>query len=115
MEKAMTTRPKKPFIPVEKLDTLRHEIVALIGKETLSARDISAQVRIPEKDVYDHLEHIRTALHKSGARLLVTPAVCRKCGFEFRKRERLRKPGKCPVCQGEQIESPLFSVAQRHI
>ncbi len=106
----MATRPKKPFVPKEMHDTLRHEIVALLAGKTLSARDISEKVRIPEKEVLEHLEHIRTALHARGERLAVTPAVCRKCGFEFRKRERLNKPGRCPVCQGEQIEPPLFSV-----
>jgi predicted Zn-ribbon and HTH transcriptional regulator len=110
-------KPKQPFIPVEKHDTLRHEIMALLEVRNLSARDISAEVHISEKDVYDHLEHIRTALQKSGRLLLVTPPLCRKCGFEFRKRERLKKPGKCPVCSGEQIESPLFSIpsGERHI
>jgi len=106
----MTTKPKKPSIPVEKQDTLRHEILALITEEALSALDISAQVGIPEKDVYDHLEHIRTALHKRGGRFLVTHPLCRRCGFVFRKRERLKKPGKCPVCSGEQIDSPLFFI-----
>ena len=106
----MTTRPKKPFIPKEQHDTLRHEIVALLEEKTLSARDISGEVRIAEKEVLEHLEHIRTALHKSGGRLLITPAVCRKCGFQFKKRERLNKPGKCPVCQGEQIDPPLFAI-----
>ena len=47
----MTMKPKKPFIPVEKQETLRHEITALITEEILSARDISELVRIPEKDV----------------------------------------------------------------
>ena len=111
----MTTKPKKPFVPPERVDTLRHDIMALLEKETLSALDLSAHTGIPEKEVYDHLEHIRTALRKRGGRLLVTPPVCRKCGFEFRKRERLKKPGKCPMCDGEQIDPPLFSIEQRHI
>lgn len=106
----MTTRPKKPFIPLEKHDTLRHEIIALMGEHPVSARDISGEVRISEKDVLDHLEHIRAALHARGQHLDIAPAVCKKCGFEFKKRERLKKPGKCPVCQGEQIEPPLFSI-----
>ncbi len=105
-----TTRPKKPFIPKEQHDTLRHEIIALLAEKTLSARDISGEVRIAEKEVLEHLAHIRTALHARGERLVITPAVCRQCGFEFRKRERLNKPGRCPVCQGEQIEPPLFSI-----
>ncbi|HEY6871206.1 MAG TPA: transcriptional regulator [Geobacteraceae bacterium] len=106
----MATRPKKPFVPKEQHDTLRHEIVALLAENTLSARDISGEVRISEKEVQEHLEHIRAALHARGERLAITPAACRQCGFEFRKRERLNKPGRCPVCQGEQIEPPLFSI-----
>jgi len=106
----MKTKPKQPFIPKMQQETLRHEIALLLQKETLSARDISGEVRISEKEVLEHLEHIRTALHKSGGRLHITPAVCRRCGFAFRKRERLAKPGRCPVCQGEQIEPPLFSL-----
>ncbi len=109
----MTTKPKKPFIPAEKHDTLRHEITALLEEQPLSARDVSGEVHIAEKEVLEHLEHIRAALHKSSGHFQITPAVCKKCGFEFRKRERLNKPGRCPVCQGEQIEPPLFSVAQR--
>ena len=107
----MTTRPKKPFIPVSRSDTLRHQIVALIEVRPCSAREISEEVRISENEVQEHLEHIRTALHKS-ARFVMTSPVCRTCGFEFRKRERLTKPGKCPVCQGEHILPPLFSVAR---
>ena len=110
----MTTKPKKPFIPREQHDTLRHGIVELLEKETLSALEISEQAGIPEKDVYDHLEHIRMALHRRGGRLVVTPPLCRKCGFEYSKRERLTRPGKCPVCKGEQIAPPLFSVTPPH-
>jgi transcriptional regulator len=106
----MATKPKKPPIPAERDDTIRHGITALLSEGALSARDISAEVHIPEKEVYDHLEHIRTSHHAESRLLKVTPAVCLKCGFEFRKRERLRKPGKCPVCQGEHIEPPLFSL-----
>src|SRR6266567_2030814 len=62
----MTTRPKKPFIPKEQHDTLRHEIIALLAEKTLSARDISGEVRIAEKEVLEHLAHIRTALHARG-------------------------------------------------
>jgi transcriptional regulator len=106
----MTTKPKKPFVPAAKQETIRHQIVALIRENRLSAHELSASVHIPEKEVYDHLDHIRIALRPDGSRLLVTPSLCRKCGFEFRKRERLRKPGKCPVCSGEQIEAPLFFI-----
>jgi hypothetical protein len=41
----------------------------------------------------------------------VTPAECRKCGFVFQKREKLKKPGKCPICRSESIEEPLFGIS----
>ncbi len=103
-------KPKAPFIPPERHDTLRHEIITLLEGETLSAREISAEVGIPEKEVYGHLEHIQTG--RGELRLVVTPAACRKCGFVFTKRERLKKPGKCPVCRSELIREPLFSIGK---
>ncbi len=104
----MKNKPRPPTIPVEKQSTIRREIVELLRGEPLSAREISARVRIPEKEVLDHLEHIRTAAHDDGKKLRVVPAMCRKCGFEFHKRERLARPGRCPVCHGEQIREPRY-------
>lgn len=106
----MKNKPKKPFIPPGRQDTVRQEIISALEGQTLSARDISGEVGISEKDVYDHLEHIRRTLSKTGQRLAVTPAECKKCGFSFKKREKLKKPGKCPICRGESIEDPLFSL-----
>lgn len=106
----MKKRPKEPFIPEEKHDTVRREIVALLQCDELSAREISAEIGISEKEVPGHLEHIRMMLHGSGSGVRITPASCRKCGFVFKKRERFTRPGKCPVCRGEQIEEPRFSI-----
>jgi predicted Zn-ribbon and HTH transcriptional regulator len=99
---------KQPFIPAEHRETIRHAIVALLENNELTAREISQQLGIGEREVYTHLEHIQ--LHKGDLHLAVTPAVCRKCGFIFKKRDRLKKPGRCPVCRGEFIEPPLFSI-----
>ncbi len=101
-------KSKSPVIPREEKATIRQAIVALLEENTLSAREISARVRIPEKEVLYHLEHIRNATHDDERHLLLTPAVCRKCGFTFTKRGRLTKPGKCPVCRNEQIAEPLY-------
>jgi len=101
---------KKEPVPLERHETIRRGIISLIEGNPLSARDISGQVSISEKEVYLHLEHIRKTVNKSGKILSVTPPQCRDCGFVFKKRERLRKPGKCPVCKGSRIEEPLFSV-----
>jgi len=101
-------------VPIERHETIRHEILSILVDQTLSAKDISGEVHIPEKDVYDHLEHIERSTHKTGHHLTIIPAECLKCGFVFKKRERLKKPGRCPVCRGEQIQEPLFSVKTKH-
>ena len=103
----MKSRPKSPSIPADRHDTPRHEIIALLGAESLTAREISERVGIQEKEVLEHLEHIRIALHGGLAR---EPALCMVCGFSFRKRERLKGPGRCPVCRSEHIAEPRFSV-----
>lgn len=75
-----------------------------------TAKEISGEVRIPERDIYEHLEHIRKTMNKGEYRLVVVPARCERCGFVFRKRGRLKKPGKCPICRSESVTEPLFSV-----
>lgn len=102
-----------PRPPAEAHDTVRHLIMTELEQGPLSARDLSGRVGIPEKEVAGHLGHIRQSLHRTGRRLIVQPAECAKCGFVFDKRERLTRPSRCPVCKGESLHAPLFSLAGR--
>lgn len=106
----MKGRLRNPPVPEERSDTLRREIMAVLEGPPLSAKDISGQVRLSEKEVYGHLQHIQKTLNKKDCHLILTPAECIRCGFVFRKRERLKKPGRCPVCKGELIREPLFAI-----
>ncbi len=106
----MKKKTKKPFIPTERQETIRQKIISLLEGQSLYAKEISADVRASEKEVYGHLEHIQRTINKKEYNLIITPAECRKCGFVFRKRDRLKKPGKCPVCHNEFIQEPLFSI-----
>lgn len=96
--------------PVERYETVRHYIAALLEEGTYSAKELSQIIKIPERDVCDHLEHLQRTLHKSGRHLEVTSASCKHCGFVFKKRERLTKPGKCPTCRSVHIQTPLFHI-----
>jgi predicted Zn-ribbon and HTH transcriptional regulator len=98
------------FIPPESQETVRQKIVSAIIDRELSVREISVEVSASEKQVYEHLQHIQKTMHKRGNAFVVTPAECRKCGFIFSKRERLKRPGKCPVCRGETISGPWFLI-----
>ncbi|MEW6001576.1 MAG: transcriptional regulator [Nitrospirota bacterium] len=108
----MKKKPREPFIPAERNETIRQKIMSLLMERTLSAKDLSASVMVSEKEVYDHLEHIQRTANKKTYNFIVTPAVCKRCSFVFRKRERLKKPGKCPVCRSESIKEPLFSMTK---
>lgn len=109
----MKQHPRKPAVPRPAAETLRRAIVELISEEPLSAREISFRAHLTIKDVYLHLEHIRHSLHTGDSHLEVTPAECRSCGFVFHKRERLKPPGKCPLCRCENILEPLFAIRRR--
>jgi len=106
----MKIKPKEPFVSPEKHDTIRREIISVLTERILSAREISAEIVISEKDVVDHLGHIRIATQKNRERLMTIPAECKKCGFRFKKRERLTKPGKCPICRHKHIQEPRFCI-----
>jgi hypothetical protein len=106
----MKNFPRKPVIPRTAQETIRHAIMTILLEGPISAREISAAVCLPEKEVSSHLEHIRRSLHATTSALVVEPAECRHCGFIFAKRERMSSPGKCPVCRHEAICDPLFSI-----
>jgi transcriptional regulator len=103
-------KTKDPVVPEERYETIRHRIIGLLKERPYGGKELSGYLRVPESDVYDHLEHIRKTINKRDIKLVVTPAHCDKCGFVFNKRERLKRPGRCPMCRCESPEEPLFFI-----
>ena len=93
--------------------TIRQQMATLLAAGWISARQLSGQLHIGEKEVYAHLAHLEKSAPRSGCKLAVKPAACRDCGFVFVKRERLTKPGKCPQCRGTFVEEPFFSLIRK--
>ena len=91
--------------------TVRAELEAALRASPATAHQLSRSVRVPEKEVASHLSHLARSLQAHGERLEVAPAACLGCGFEFKGRERLEKPGRCPRCRGTRIEPPVFSIS----
>jgi len=107
---ALKNKQKESVIPQERNETIRQKIMDILEGNPFSARDISGEAGISVREVFGHLGHIQKSLSRTEYHLVMTPAECKKCGFVFKKRERLKKPGKCPVCRGESIQEPLFSL-----
>lgn len=109
----MERRHRELEAPVERYQTIRRRIMELLTGRGMTAREISEELRIPERDVCEHLEHIRKTTNKGKLVLVVEPAVCGACHFVFRKRGRLKTPGKCPMCRSEAIQQAVFSMETR--
>lgn len=81
-----------------------HEPVDVYEIQRVAAPDLRPS------DIYEELEHVAKTLKRRGLKLVVVPARCRQCGYEFRDRERLKKPSKCPRCRSERIDPPKFYI-----
>ena len=92
------------------MPTLRKEIAEALEHQSLDLREISQRFGIKEREALDHLEHIARSAHPG--RLTIEPALCRECGFSFKKRERLKPPGRCPLCKSESISPPRYKIVK---
>ncbi|HPA15382.1 MAG TPA: ArsR family transcriptional regulator [Desulfobacterales bacterium] len=90
--------------------TLRQKIIALLSKGEHSARDLSQELGIREKDVYYHLPHIARSVISLNKQLILIPSKCISCGFTFKERKRLNKPGRCPRCKSEHLDEPRYRI-----
>lgn len=90
-------------IPPARSRTIRQQIIECMRAGPVSIDMMSAQIGLSEKQLQEHLEN----LHKQ-VKFRIIPARCVNCGFEFRKRRRTRKPGKCPGCRSTHIQAPLY-------
>ena len=94
----------------EHLQTLRQQIIDLLQEQELTAREISQELGIREKEVYDHLGHIGRSASRLGLQLIVRPCCCLGCGYVFTERKRLTRPGRCPKCRNSHLTAARFTI-----
>jgi transcriptional regulator len=87
----------------------RRDLIPLLLEKRMTLSEIAREVHETPKDVIDALTHLARSSKHADYELVVTPAECRKCGFEFRA-DKFTRPGKCPECRGTWIYEPLFEV-----
>lgn len=92
------------------MKTHRQEIIRLLEEGEISARELSRALRIREKEVYDHLQHVRRTMAGQGRKLIVQPFACLQCGYIFKQRQRFTRPGRCPQCRETYLEEPLYAL-----
>jgi predicted Zn-ribbon and HTH transcriptional regulator len=101
----------EPDPPPARDETPRQRLRSLLCDEPLSARELSRDAGLAEREVLEHLSHLARSLQAEGSQLEVTPARCKGCGFAFEPRVERARPGRCPVCRGERIEAARFRIS----
>jgi hypothetical protein len=91
--------------------SLRHRIIALLRTREMDARELSRELGIKEKEVYDHLVHVERSAAATSATFILTPSQCLLCGYVFEDRRRLTRPSRCPKCKRSKLQSPSFQIA----
>jgi len=103
---------RRSLQPDDRHETVRRALQAALRLGEATARDLSREVGIRERDVAEHLRHVERSVRSSGERLVVEPSVCLDCDFRFTRRDRHRytRPGRCPQCHGRRISLPTFRI-----
>ena len=92
------------------MKTVRQKIIELLSEGEMDARELSREVSIREKEVYDHLTHIARSLAVKGKNLNIQPARCLSCDYAFEDRQRFTRPGRCPRCKKSHLQSPSYYI-----
>jgi len=93
-----------------KMQTIRQRIIDFLTEKPVNGIEISRALGIREAEVYEHLPHIARTMVAQGKRLLLDPARCLSCGYEFKKRERYSRPSRCPLCRSKHITRPVYKI-----
>lgn len=91
--------------------TIRQRMLNLLVGQELSSRTLAELLRIPVREVEDHLTHlVKTVGRHSDKQFLLLPSQCHDCGFVFGRRTRLTPPSRCPQCRSEFISPPRYRI-----
>ena len=94
----------------KKMKTIRQQLIEILSEGEFGAIDLSRNVGIGEKEVYEHLPHIARSVASRGKELVIEPSRCLKCGYVFEARTRFTRPGRCPQCRETHIQRPTFKI-----
>ena len=89
----------------------RKDLIEMLEDNPLSVKEIAQLLGEEPKVIEDDVHHLIKSLKNLPYRVHIKPAKCKKCGFDFSK-DKLHKPGKCPMCKGTWIEEPTISIEE---
>ena len=106
----MGKKIKKEPVPESASATIRRRMVEILSQWEMSALDLSQELGVAEKIILSHLPHVIRSVGSKGQKVVIQPAGCLACGFQFKERDRLTRPGRCPQCKKSHISPPRFRI-----
>lgn len=89
--------------------TIRRDILQWLTDQPQSVSALARSLGLSRADAEDDLRHAIRSARAAGHDVVVAPAKCRSCGFEFNE-DKLAKPSKCPECRGTRLFEAQVSV-----
>ena len=90
----------------------RRHLLDLLTGEPRSVSSLARELGLQRGDIEEDLRHMIRSARAQGHRVVIVPARCRACGFEFGE-DKLSKPGKCPACRASRIFEAQIQVEAR--
>jgi predicted Zn-ribbon and HTH transcriptional regulator len=90
------------------MKTIRQQLKELLSEGEWNSIELSQELSIQEREIFDHLEHVKRSL--GNTKLIISPYCCLDCDYLFRNRSRLDRPGRCPKCKGSHIRMASYSI-----
>ena len=90
----------------------RKALMGLLLEHPIPVSELARQLTVPPKELEEDLQHLARSLKRTDHSLSVTPAECRKCGFQF-DAHKMHKPSKCPHCRSTWLAEPQVQVVRR--
>jgi predicted Zn-ribbon and HTH transcriptional regulator len=87
----------------------RKDLIPMLLDRELTVNEISRIAEQNGKTTTEDLQHLLKSLRHTEYQAVIAPAACRKCGFVFGT-DKLRKPSKCPKCNGTWISEPRIRI-----
>mgnify|MGYP000981633061 FL=1 len=91
--------------------TRREEMIELIKKDSWTLLSLARFFSVPLKTIGNDIEHIEKSLSKDF-KIKVSAAICESCEFIFKK-DKLKKPSRCPKCKSEYIGEPSIQLIEK--
>ena len=88
--------------------TRRQKIIELLRQqEAVPLSYLAQHFSLTPKMIEEDLRHIAK---NKAYKLEQIPSSCESCGFVFRKREKYRRPSRCPKCKSENINEGMIKL-----